>query len=84
MADDDIRLQVVSCDAAEEDTTEGMGTLGQSMELGEMQGMESSMKHHKDCSTHTPTYNLLGICWMCRFLLQKSLEARTSLSNDVS
>ena len=60
------------------------GTLGQSMELGETQGMESSMKHHKDCSKHIRACTRLGICWMCRFLLQKSLEARTSLSNDGS
>jgi hypothetical protein len=82
--DDGIREQAVSCDAAEGDTTEGMGKLGQSMDLGEMQGMESLMKHHKDCLIHKQAYTRLGRCWMCRFLLQKSLAVRMFLSNDVS
>jgi hypothetical protein len=79
LADDGIRGRVVSCDAAEGDTTGGMGILDRDMDSGETLGMEWLMKRHGGCSKHTPTCTLLDICSMCHFLPLKSPEARMSL-----
>ena len=84
LAGDDIRLQVVSCDAAEGGTTGEMGTLGRDMGLVETLEMGWLTKHHKDYSKHISTYNLLGICLKCHFLPMKSQEAHKSLSSDDS
>ena len=84
MLDDGIGVQVVSCDAVEEDTVVETGMLGQRMEQEETLGMEWLTKHHTGYLKHTPTYIPLGICLTCHFLPLKSLEVRTFLSSDAS
>jgi len=82
-ADDGIREQVVSCDAAEGDTAGGTGMLDRDTGLEETLGTGWLMKRHASCSKHTRAYTRLDICLMCRFR-RKSRAARTFLSTDVS